>query len=71
VRTEQSGVFHLRNLPAGDYNLVVVDSVEQGQWFDPSYLEQISPGAKRLSLSDGEQKTQDLTSPGPSASSAR
>jgi protocatechuate 3,4-dioxygenase beta subunit len=71
VRTDQSGVFRLRNLPPGDYNIVVVDSVEQGQWFDPSYLEQISAAAKRISLSEGEQKTQDLTSPGPSASSAR
>jgi protocatechuate 3,4-dioxygenase beta subunit len=67
VRTDQSGVFRLRNLPPGDYNVVVVDSVEQGQWFDPSYLEEISAGAKRISLSEGEQKTQDLRSPGPSA----
>ena len=46
--------------PPGDYNLAVVDDVEQGEWFDPSYLEQIRPGAKRISLSEGEKKTQDL-----------
>jgi hypothetical protein len=64
VRTDQSGVFHLRNLPPGEYELAVVDSVEQGEWFDPSFLQQIRSGAKRLTLSEGETKTQDLTGPG-------
>ena len=71
ARTDQSGVFRLRNLPPGDYNLAVVDTVEQGQWFDPAYLEQIIAGGTRISIAEGEKKTQDLRSPGPSSSSAR
>jgi hypothetical protein len=63
VRTDQSGAFMLRNLPAGDYDLAVVDDVEQGEWYDPSYLQQLRPGAKRISLSEGEKKTQDLKGP--------
>ena len=71
ARTDQSGVFRLRNLPPGDYNLAVVDTVEQGQWFDPAYLEQIIVGGTRISIAEGEKKTQDLRSPAPSSSSAR
>ena len=63
VRTDQSGAFMLRNLPAGDYDLAVVDDVEQGEWYDPSYLQQLRPGGKRISLSEGEKKTQDLKGP--------
>jgi hypothetical protein len=61
VRTDSSGMFHLRALPPGDYLIVAVDGVEQGEWFDPAYLEQARPGASHLTLTEGEQKTQDLT----------
>jgi hypothetical protein len=32
------GRYVMRNLPPGDYLLVVDDDVDPGQWFDPSYL---------------------------------
>ena len=63
VRTDQAGTFRVRNMPPGDYLIVAVDDVEQGEWFDPSYLEKIRQGATRLSLSEGEKKTQDLKGP--------
>jgi hypothetical protein len=63
VRTDQSGVFRIRNLPAGDYLLVAVDDVEQGEWFDPAYLEKVRQDGTRVSLSEGEKKTQDLKGP--------
>jgi len=63
VRTDQSGTFRVRNMPPGDYLIVAVDDVEQGEWFDPSYLEKVRQGATRLSLSEGEKKTQDLKGP--------
>jgi hypothetical protein len=63
ARTDQSGAYHLRNLPPGDYFVIAVDDVEQGEWFDPGYLERMREGARRLTLSEGEQKTQDLTGP--------
>ena len=63
VRTDATGAFRIRNLPPGDYLIAVVDDVEQGEWFDPSYLEKLRPGARRLALSEGEQKTQDLKGP--------
>jgi hypothetical protein len=64
VRTDQSGAYRLRNLPAGDYLIVAVDDVEQGEWFDPAYLDQAREGAKHLSISEEEKKTQDLRGPG-------
>jgi hypothetical protein len=64
ARTDQSGTFHLRGLPPGDYEIIAVDDVEQGEWFDPAFLERVRPGATRLSLTDGEKKTQDLKAPG-------
>jgi hypothetical protein len=63
VRTDQSGTFRLRNLPPGDYLLIASDDVEQGEWFDPAFLEQARAGAKQLSLSEGEKKTLDLRGP--------
>ena len=60
VRTDQSGAYRLRNLPAGDYDLAVVEEVEQGEWFDPVVPAADPLGAKRLSLAEGETKTQDL-----------
>jgi Carboxypeptidase regulatory-like domain len=63
-RTDAAGAFRLRGLPPGDYLVVAVDSVEQGEWFDPAYLEQARAGATRLTLSEGEKKAQDLRGPG-------
>ncbi|PYR61844.1 MAG: hypothetical protein DMF85_01230 [Acidobacteria bacterium] len=61
ARTNQSGAYHLQGLPPGDYLMIAVDDVEQGEWFDPSYLAQIKDAATAISLSDGDKKTRDLT----------
>ena len=38
-----------------------VDPAEQGEWFEPAYLEEHRAGAVRLTLSEGDAKTQDFT----------
>jgi hypothetical protein len=63
VRTDATGAFRLRALPPGDYFIVAVDGVEQGEWFDPAYLEQARAAATRLTVREGEKKTQDLRGP--------
>ena len=63
ARTDQAGAFRMRNLPPGDYFVVAVDDVEQGEWFDPAFLERVRPDATRVSVSEGEKKTQDLRLP--------
>jgi hypothetical protein len=63
VRTDANGAFRVRGLPPGDYLLVAVDDVAQGEWFDPTYLEQARAAATRISLTEGEKKTMDLRGP--------
>ena len=61
-RTDASGAYKLGTLPAGDYLVIAMDEadVEQGEWFDPAFLDQIKDKATRVKVGEGEQKTQDL-----------
>jgi hypothetical protein len=63
ARTDAGGAFRLRSLPPGDYLLVAVADVEQGEWFDPAYLDQARTAATRATLGEGEKKTMDLRGP--------
>jgi uncharacterized protein (DUF2141 family) len=60
VRPGTDGRYTIRNLPAGDYGLAAVTDVEPGEWFDPAFLQQLLGASMRLSLREGEQKTQDI-----------
>jgi Carboxypeptidase regulatory-like domain len=60
TRPDQTGQYRLRGLPPGEYFVVAVDPAEQGEWFEPAYLDEHRAGATRLTLSDGDVKTQDL-----------
>jgi hypothetical protein len=40
--------------------LATVDPAEQGEWFEPAYLEQQRNGAARVSLGEGDVKTHDF-----------
>jgi hypothetical protein len=60
ARPDQTGQFTIRGLPPGDYYLATVDPAEQGEWFDPAYLEEHRVGAARMSLGEGETKTQNF-----------
>jgi Carboxypeptidase regulatory-like domain len=59
-RADSSGVFHFRGLPPGDYHLVALDDVEQGAWYDPSFLEKVRSSAVRVSVNEGEVRSQPL-----------
>ena len=60
TRPDQTGKFRIRGLPPGDYYLAAVDPAEQGEWFDPTYLESQRAGATRITLSEGQTLSQDL-----------
>ena len=60
TRPDQTGKFRIRNLPAGEYYVATVDPPEQGEWFEPAYLDQHRSGAARVTLGDGDVKTQDF-----------
>ncbi len=63
ARTDANGAYRVTGLPAGRYLAIAVEDVEQGEWFDPAFLNQIKGGAVRLTLGEGEQKAQDLKAP--------
>jgi len=60
TRPDQTGKYRLRGLPPGEYYVTTVDPAEQGEWFEPAYLDEHRPGASRLTLGDGDVKTQDF-----------
>jgi hypothetical protein len=60
TRPDQTGSYKIRGLPAGQYYIVTVDPAEQGEWFDPTYLDEHRAGAARITLADGDVKTQDF-----------
>jgi uncharacterized protein (DUF2141 family) len=60
VRPSQDGKYTMRNLPPGEYIVVAVADVEPGEWFDPSFLQRVAPSGMRLTIADGDKKTQDL-----------
>jgi hypothetical protein len=60
ARTDSSGSYHLSAVPAGDYLVVAVEEVDQGEWFDPAYLDQIRSRASKIKIEEGDQRTQDL-----------
>jgi hypothetical protein len=61
ARPDQNGRFQMRGLPPGQYYVAAIDPIEQGEWFDPLLLEQHRIGAARLTLLEGEVKTENLT----------
>ena len=60
ARPDQTGRFRIRGLPAGDYYLTTVDPAQQGEWYEPAYLDERRLGAARVTLGDGDTKTQDF-----------
>jgi hypothetical protein len=63
IRTSQvdrEGRYTLDGLAAGDYLIAAIEDVEQGEWLDPAFLETISAGATRISLTEGARETKGL-----------
>jgi hypothetical protein len=69
VRASTAGRFALTNLPAGDYYLAAVSDVEPNAWFNPGFLDEIIPTAIKISVAEGEHKTQDVRVAGGAVSS--
>lgn len=60
VRPGTDGRYTVRNLPPGDYALAAVTDVEPGEWFNPEFLRELIAASMRISLADGDRKTQDI-----------
>ncbi len=63
IRTSQPGKdgrYVFRDLPAGEYHVVVVLDPDPGRHFDADYLGQLVPMSISVKLADGESRTMDI-----------
>jgi hypothetical protein len=60
TRLDQRGLFTFKGLPPGDYFLVALEAVQDGQWYDPEFLEGLKSRARRVAIADAESKQVDL-----------
>ena len=60
TRPASDGAFSVRGLPAGEYWLAALTDVDRDEWFDPAFLRQLVSAAMKVTLADGEKKTQDI-----------
>lgn len=60
ARAGPDGAYRLNALPPADYLVVAVDDVEEGEWFDPAFLEGMRRHAVKVRLGEGDQQIQNL-----------
>lgn len=60
VRPASDGSYRLSGLPAGEYYIGAVTTLDLEDLFDPLFLQQIVPIAFRITLAEGETRQQDL-----------
>ena len=60
VRPASDGAYRLMGLPAGEYYIGAVTTLDLEDLFDPLFLQQIVPIAFRITLAEGETRQQDL-----------
>jgi hypothetical protein len=60
VRTSEAGAYSITGLPAGEYYLCALTELDTTLQNEPSYLEQFVSASTRITLGEGEKKTQNL-----------
>ena len=60
VRPDSNGRFAFAAVPAGEYYLAALTDFEQYDWINPAFLEQVAALAIKVTIAEGEKKTQDL-----------
>ena len=60
TRPGTDGKFVVPNLPPGEYRIAAVVDVAPGEVNDPAFLEQLVVASVKITLAEGERKTQDL-----------
>jgi hypothetical protein len=54
------GTFTITGLPAGEYYLAALTDVNMNELYEPSFLDSIVAASLKVTLADGEKKSQDL-----------
>jgi large repetitive protein len=60
VRPGTDGRYSRIGLPPGEYYLAALTDVDEGEWNDPAFLQQLVPSALRVSIGEGERKVQHI-----------
>jgi len=60
TRPANDGKFSVLGLPPGEYYVAALTEFDQNDLYDASFLDQIIPAALKITLAEGEKKTQDL-----------
>jgi hypothetical protein len=60
ARPSADGTFVFNNLPSGTYRMAALEDAEPGEWFDPAFLRQLLGTSMAVSISEGENRVQDL-----------
>lgn len=60
VRPDATGRYRIVGLPPGDYLLAALSELQPDDFADPAFLEMLVPGSVKISLAEGEKKTQDV-----------
>ena len=60
TRPASDGKYRLPGLPPGDYYVAALTEFEPSDMYDASFLEQLIPASFKITLAEGEKKTQDL-----------
>jgi hypothetical protein len=60
IRPGADGKYTMTHLPAGDYLMAAVTDMEQGEQFDPAFLDVLTRSAIAIAIAEGEKQTQDL-----------
>ena len=60
ARPASDGKFKVTGLPAGEYYVCAVTAVSRTEVYDPAFLDALVPVAFKITIADGEKKTQDL-----------
>jgi hypothetical protein len=60
VRPNRHGRYEIRGLPPGEYLIAAVDEVDQGDWWDPDFLDRVRPAAAPITLDESATGTQAL-----------
>jgi hypothetical protein len=57
ARPDQQGQWQVKGLPAGEYHVVALDDVEDGNWNDPDYLASIERYARKITMQEAEAQS--------------
>jgi hypothetical protein len=60
VRPDQSGKFEAKGLPPADYFAAAVETMDQGEQWDPAFQDRVRARAKQFKLADGQSLALEL-----------